>query len=221
LTRIGSGRSARRKGAPVGEASDAAGAESASAGAAGVGEAFAASGSAVGETAWLIEGGRIRVSVSARAELPKAAEILDEASAWLEGRGLVGWPRPFPIEFLEAGLAKGDTYLAQAGATALGTFTLYRSDATFWGERPHEPPDHARYLHRLAVRRGHRGLGRALVDLAEIIARAAGAACLRLDCAAGNPGLRRYYEELGFEHRGDLDVPGLNWRASLYEKPLR
>jgi hypothetical protein len=37
---------------------------------------------------------------------------------------------------------------------------------------------------------------------------------------AANAGIRGYYERRGFEHCGDLDVPGLTWRASLYEKSL-
>jgi hypothetical protein len=31
---------------------------------------------------------------------------------------------------------------------------------------------------------------------------------LRLDCLRDNPGIRAYYEGLGFEHRGDLVVNG-------------
>jgi RimJ/RimL family protein N-acetyltransferase len=41
---------------------------------------------------------------------------------------------------------------------------------------------------------------------------------LRLDCLAGNPGIRAYYEELGFEHRGDLVVNNRN--MSIYERPV-
>jgi ribosomal protein S18 acetylase RimI-like enzyme len=172
----------------------------------------------VGAGAWLIDAGRITVSVAARPELAIVADILDEASAWSEGRGAALWPRPFPVEVLEASLARGETYLARAGAVAVGTFALHRTDPTFWGERPDEPLDHARYLHKLAVRRGNPGLGRALVGVAETIARAEGVACLRLDCDASRPRLCRYYEELGFEQRGYLDMPRSNWRASLYEK---
>jgi GNAT superfamily N-acetyltransferase len=170
--------------------------------------------------AWLVDRGGIRVAVATPTELPIVADILDEASAWMESRGLGLWPRPFPVDVLAAGLANGEAYLAWEGTAAVGTFALHRTERTFWGERPDDLPDHARYLHKLAVRRGHPGLGRALVGVAETITRGEGAAWLRLTCDASRPRLRRYYEELGFEHRGDMDVPRSRWRASLYEKQL-
>ena len=171
-------------------------------------------------SAWLIDGGRVRVAAAGPRELAIVAGILDEASAWLEARGYPQWPRPFPVEFLEADPANRIVYLALDGSTPAGTFTLQRTDRAFWGDLPAERPGHALYLHRLAVRRANRGLGRALVDLAAVIALSSGASCLRLDCMADNPRIRRYYEELGFEHRGDTDVPFLTWRASLYERRL-
>ena len=115
----------------------------------------------------------------------------------------------------------GTCYIAWDGAAPVGTFTLQWTDPAFWGERPDEGPDRARYLHRLAVRRSYKGLGRALVDLAEELTRRSGATCLRLDCLATDPGIRAYYEAAGFEYRGDVDVIRREpWRASLYEKQM-
>ncbi|MGZ6265942.1 MAG: GNAT family N-acetyltransferase [Candidatus Limnocylindrales bacterium] len=171
-------------------------------------------------SAWFIDGGRVRVAAASPEELAIVAGILDEASAWLEARGYPQWPRPFPVESLEADAANRIVYLAWDGSTAVGTLALHKVDRTFWGDLPAEPPGHAMYLHKLAVRRGNRGLGRALVELAAVIARSSGAECLRLDCVADNSTIRSYYEGLGFEHRGDLDVPDLTWRASLYERSL-
>lgn len=172
------------------------------------------------DKAWTIEGGRIRVLAVGADEVHFVVSILDEASAWLESRGLGQWPQPFPVDWITAGLTVGTCYLAWDGPMPVGTFALQRTDPTFWGERPDEPPGYARYLHRVAVRRSHRGLGRALLDVAQALTLRSGAVCLRLDCMAANPGIRGYYEKQGFEHRGDLNVPGLTWRASLYEKLL-
>jgi GNAT superfamily N-acetyltransferase len=214
---------------------------------------------------WLVAGGRIRVVAARADEMPVVAAILDEASAWLAGRGLTGWPRPLPVAVLEAALALGPTYLAwdaptaagptaegetaagetaagpiaagptaagpiaagqtaagttAAGPTAAGTFSLHRTDVRFWGERPNEPPGRARYLHKLAVRRSHPGLGRELLALAERLACEGGAACLRLDCVAANPGIRAYYEAVGFQYRGEVSGPAFNVPYALYEKPL-
>ena len=184
---------------------------------------------------WLLAGGRIRVVAARTDEMPIAAAILDEASAWLASRGLTGWPRPFSVAALEAALALGPTYLAWEGPTAAGptaagetaasetaagTFSLHRTDVKFWGERPNEPPGHVRYLHKLAIRRCHSGLGRELLGLAERLAGEGGAACLRLDCVAANPVIRSYYEAAGYEYRGVVSGPAFNVPYALYEKPL-
>jgi GNAT superfamily N-acetyltransferase len=169
---------------------------------------------------WLVAEGRIRIAPARMDELPIAAGILDEASAWLESRGFTGWPRPFPVAALEAALALGPTYLAWDGRTAVATFSLHRTDVRFWGERPGEAPGHARYLHKLAIRRSHAGLGRELLGLAERFAREGGAVCLRLDCVAGNPVIRGYYEAAGFEYRGQVSGPAFEVPYALYEKPL-
>ncbi len=170
---------------------------------------------------WHLAEGRIGVVAGGPDEMPAAAGLLDEASAWLEGRGLTGWPRPFPASNLAADLARGNTYLATDGTTPAGTFSLYRTDVLFWGERPDEPPGHALYLHKLAVGRRYAGLGREVATLAERLAREGGAACLRLDCAAANSRIRRYYEATGFEFRGEIYIASLDFRAALYEKSLR
>ena len=164
--------------------------------------------------------GRIGVRQADPSELHVVAALLDEASAWLAARGQLGWPRPFPVATLEATLTLGPTYLAWDAPTAAGTFALHRTDLRFWGERPSEPAGYARYLHKLAVRRGFTGLGRELVALAEQLAREGGSARLRLDCRADSAGIRSYYEAAGFEYRGVIGGPGFDTVYALYEKSL-
>jgi len=169
---------------------------------------------------WMLDGGRIRVSTVGAGQVDLVAGILDEAALWLESRGFGQWPRPFPADRIRAGMTVGTCYLAWDGPAPVGTFSLQPADPAFWGERPHEPPNYAMYLHRLAVRRSHRGLGRSLLDFAQLLTRRSGAVCLRLDCMAANPRIRSYYETAGFEHRGDVEVRGRLWLVSLYEKVL-
>jgi ribosomal protein S18 acetylase RimI-like enzyme len=87
----------------------------------------------------------------------------------------------------------------------------------YWGERPAD----AAYVHKLAVRRACAGrrIGSAIVEWADRTAAAARREFLRLDCLGDNAGIRGYYEQLGFEHRGDLVVNNRN--MSIYERPVR
>ena len=144
------------------------------------------------------------------------AGLLDEATVWVGERGYEQWPLPFPRDELEAAVERGEVYVAEVDREVVATVTLLWDDPMYWGD---QPPD-AAYVHKLAVRRACAGrrIGSAIVEWADMTAAAAGRAFLRLDCLADNPGIRSYYEQLGFEHRGDLVVNNRN--MSIYERPV-
>jgi ribosomal protein S18 acetylase RimI-like enzyme len=144
------------------------------------------------------------------------ATLLDEATVWVGERGYEQWPLPFPRDELAAAIERGEVYLAELDGDAVATVTLLWDDPKYWGARP---PD-AAYVHKLAVSRAAAGrrIGQTLVEWADNTAAAAGREFLRLDCLRDNPGIRAYYERLGFEHRGDLVVNGRG--MSIYERPV-
>jgi GNAT superfamily N-acetyltransferase len=146
------------------------------------------------------------------------AGLLDEATVWVNGLGFSQWPLPFPRDELAGAIDRGEVYVVEAeDGEAVGTVTILLDDPLYW---PDSPPD-ALYVHKFAVRRDRagRGIGAAIVEWANAEAAEAGRDFLRLDCLGDNPGIRDYYEELGFEHCGDLVLDGLN--MSLYERPVR
>jgi ribosomal protein S18 acetylase RimI-like enzyme len=147
-------------------------------------------------------------------DLAAVATLLDEATVWVGERGYEQWPLPFPREEVAAAIDRGEVYLAELDGDVVATVTLLWDDPTYWGERP---PD-AAYVHKLAVSRACSGqrIGQAIVEWADRTAAAAGRDFLRLDCLRDNPGIRAYYERLGFEHRGDLVVNGRG--MSIYER---
>lgn len=147
-------------------------------------------------------------------ELDEVLGILAEAARWLHDRGIHQWPAAMPERMVRPELEAGNCHLARDGDAAVGTLTLQETDERFWGVQPPE----ALYLHRLAVLRSHRGLGRQLLDWAESTTRDAGRRYLRLDCMSENPGVRGFYERAGYVHRGEIADP--RWRASLYERDL-
>jgi GNAT superfamily N-acetyltransferase len=142
------------------------------------------------------------------------ARLLDEATVWVGARGHEQWPLPFPREELTAAIERGEVYLAELASEPVATVTLLWDDPTYWGERPAD----AAYVHKLAVSRACAGqrIGQAIVEWADTTAAAEGRDFLRLDCLRDNPGIRAYYERLGFEHRGDLAVNGRD--MSIYER---
>jgi predicted N-acetyltransferase YhbS len=146
------------------------------------------------------------------------ADLLDEATAWVGELGFSQWPLPFPRDQLAAAIGRGEVYVVESEeGEAVATVSMLADDPTYWGARP---PD-AYYVHKLAVRRDRagRGIGAAIVEWANAEAAEAGREFLRLDCLGDNLGIRDYYEDLGFEHRGDLVLDGRT--MSLYERSVR
>ena len=150
-------------------------------------------------------------------ELDYVVEILSECARWLLDRGIRQWPDPFPADRVARLLERGEFYLARVDGEAVATLALLWSDTTFWGERPAD----AAYVHALAVRRAHagRGLGRRLVDWAGERAAEAGREYLRLDCQSENRALRAYYEQLGFEPQGEVEID--DFTATLLQRRVR
>ncbi|MDO5619656.1 GNAT family N-acetyltransferase [Kocuria sp.] len=92
-------------------------------------------------------------------------------------------------------------------------------DDDFWPERP---PTSV-YVHGLMVDRAHagRGLGTHLLDWASAEGFSRGAEWLRLDCAASNEPLKRYYARQGFEQVGVTKVPGtVDAEVLLWRRPI-
>ena len=159
----------------------------------------------------------VRAATTEDAEL--VASLIDDATLWVQELGYPQWPFPFPRDEVAGAIERGEVYLAEVDRSLVATITILSDDPVYWGKRP---PD-ALYVHKLAVRRDHagRGIGAGLVEWAAAQARAAGRSFLRLDCLRDDPGIRAYYERLGFEHRNDFgdEVRGL--LLSLYERPVR
>jgi GNAT superfamily N-acetyltransferase len=159
----------------------------------------------------------VNVRLATLEDVPVVGEMLDEATAFVRTMGRDQWPVPYPHEKLCANVADGSLYMVEVEGRAAATFTLLVDDPKFWGERP---PD-AVYLHKLAVRRAFagRGLGARIVEWVGEEAARRGRAFVRLDCQRDLPGIRRYYERLGFELRGELERGSFAW--ALYERPAR
>ncbi len=150
-------------------------------------------------------------------ELETVLEILKEAANWLLSRGIDQWqPDSFSRDSIAERIRLGEVYLAKQNQQSIATITLQWSDRFFWVDDDTD----AGYIHKLAINPAYTGtgLGRRLLEWAEQATKAAGKNCLRLDCMYENTKIRQYYEDAGFEYRGE--VRGVGWRAALYEKLL-
>lgn len=163
------------------------------------------------------DAGFLDVGLAEPVDLDDLVVIETEAAASVRARGLDPGDPPFPLAEIYAGrIARHEVFVVRLGGASVAMVTVLHEDADMW---PDEPAGSAAYVHGLMVRPrfAGRGIGAGLLAWAGREAAAAGRSWLRLDCQADNPGLRAYYERLGFEHRGDITVDDRT--ASRYQKP--
>jgi protein-tyrosine phosphatase len=165
--------------------------------------------------------GDLEVRAATLDDLVVILDLLAQGARHARSQGIDQWPERFPEELIVAGISCGEVFLAVMDGVALGTLSLIWSDPVFWGQDDGQ----AGYVHRLAVDAEHRGtgLGRRLLDWAQVQVGRAERSLLRLDCIAQNTRLRTWYETIGFVHHGDREVPGPRGAPvaiSLYERPM-
>jgi ribosomal protein S18 acetylase RimI-like enzyme len=162
------------------------------------------------------------VETATSEDVALAQVLIDGAREWLRSRGIDQWQDAVPDSVLVRDAERGNLFFVRRRSEVAAMVTVYDSDAEVWGDDM-EP---ALYVHRLAVGQAHRGaqLGERLLRWVEEQALRHELRAVRLDCATDNPGLRRFYEQLGFQHLRDVTVlapdGGRTLTSSLYERPL-
>jgi GNAT superfamily N-acetyltransferase len=150
--------------------------------------------------------GNVKIRQATPQDAEVVADILGEASRWLEQAGMPLWRTD---ELVPAKIADdvraGLFFLAECSGDYAGTVKFQLEDPGGWSDAVQQD---AAYIHRLAVRRQYAGTGlsTALLRWAALRANALGRRYLRLDCEASRPRLRAFYESFGFRHHSDKQV---------------
>lgn len=178
---------------------------------------------AVASTVEARDGTPFAFRVAGPDDAPVVLRLLDEAVVWLNSIGVTEqWgTRPWSgdpkrVAAVSGWVASGTTVIASAhgltaGAMRVGEATEYAPPAT-------EPE-----LYVVALVGGRdpsaRGAGRALLGLADEVARELGVGLLRVDCyAGGDQSLVRFYESAGFTRADPFEVKG--WPGQVLERRL-
>lgn len=160
----------------------------------------------------------VTIGVARPDELSAVLALLDEAAAWLRGRGIDQWPATFSgdatwrTDRIRSYIEHGLTYIARdQSGRPVGTFTLTpAADPQFAHGWPDGPED-AGYLFRMAVSRTAAGqdLGGRLLDWATREVGRWGKRWLRIDVHRLNPDLHEYYRRHGFIKVAEVTAPDL------------
>jgi GNAT superfamily N-acetyltransferase len=153
-------------------------------------------------------------------ELAVVEDLLTAASEWLASRGSDQWQFPPHRDRIVRSIDRGECFLAVRDGAVVGTIAVDDlADAEFWTAE--DKPDHALYIHRMAVSRqaAGQGVGAAMLEWAARHAVEAGKTMLRLDAWKDNFGLHRYYQDQGFRHLRTIDLQHRG-SGALFEREL-
>ncbi|KQC33166.1 hypothetical protein AAU57_07455 [Nonlabens sp. YIK11] len=158
---------------------------------------------------------------------PKASQITDaisllkKAAQRLQSQNIKQWsywldPPAERLEWLQEGFEKGQFTFVYKDEKLIATYRLMDVDLKYWGKKE----ESAYYIHSLVVDPDFKGqkIGSHLIHRIFQKALIAKKQFLRLDCDATNDGLCQYYERLGFEKVGQVQMElSLN---ALFERPV-
>ncbi|HZM76303.1 MAG TPA: GNAT family N-acetyltransferase [Candidatus Limnocylindrales bacterium] len=156
------------------------------------------------------------------ADLPTLVALRDSAARRLMSAGIEQWrPGELTEDQFRHHMRVGEVWVATDGpdGRVVGAWELWWEDERTWGPRP----PLAGYIHRLMIdhENAWRGMGRAMLTAAEDRIVAVGRGLARLDCAAHNPRLRRYYTDAGYTEVGHQPLHGPSgYPVTLFEKSL-
>lgn len=165
--------------------------------------------------------GALTVHRATPSAFPSVLEIYRDAAQWLNDRGITQWNvvlKPAYEPYLLRRIEEHEVYFGLLKGEFAATVCVQWTDADYWGEQGSDGL--AGYIHGLAVRRRFAGrqIGEHLLRWACDYIRAAGRHAVRLDCAADNPALCKYYETRGFTPVRVVAVQ--NYGIQQFEMPL-
>jgi GNAT superfamily N-acetyltransferase len=158
---------------------------------------------------------RLSIRQATLQDIDVVSDILREAAAWLEQRGMPLWRQDeLQLNSISAEVRSGLFFLAESDGGPAGTIKYQLEDKLFW---PDVPQDDSAFIHRLAVRRRFAGgeVSSALLLWAIARTHTLGRRYLRLDCIASRPRLQALYERIGFRFHSNLQVGA--YYVSRYE----
>ena len=151
-------------------------------------------------------------------DAPVVEDMLVEAARWVDAMGEIMWDEgELAPERIAAEIAAGQFFIADVDGEPAGAIRFQLEDRLFW---PDLTDDDSAFVHRLVVRRRHKGQGvsSALLHWAVDRARSMGKRYLRLDCDASRVRLRALYETFGFRFHSFRQVGA--YYVARYDYPL-
>ncbi len=150
--------------------------------------------------------------------------ILNNCKTHLEKQGIYQWIDSYPtLSTIENDNKKGHLYCATIESRCVGTICINEEqDPEYASVNWNNYTDKALIIHRLAVDPAYqgRGIAKIIMDFAERYAMDNSFSVIRLDAFSANKQSLRFYENIGYQKRGEVYFPGRALPFFCYEKVL-
>lgn len=142
----------------------------------------------------------------------------------MEKENIFQWTEQYPaIHHIADDIQNGFLYSINSKGKSLGVINISNMEepeykTIVWSDNNGE----CLVIHRLAVhpKNQKQGLARKLMDFAENFAIENGYTSIRLDAYSGNERVLRFYENRGYQKRGEVNFPGRVLPFFCYEKEI-
>lgn len=161
----------------------------------------------------------MKIQLAKENEIPEILEIIKERCDWFEKNKIDQWGSwyyedLYNEKYFKKMIKKYPLYIIKKEDEIIGTFLLKNEDdKTHWIS-----PKNSYYLWHFVTKIGNPGLGEKILEFIENLARENQIKYLRLECMRSNPKINEYYQNHGFENKGEGDEP---YEYSLWEKEIK
>lgn len=158
------------------------------------------------------------------ADIPEIMQLIKKVVPLMRATGNLQWGDDYPNpDVFEADISIGQLWISEINNRIVGVSAITTDQDPEYADAGWNINDKAIVTHRLAVDPDCQGMGiaRALMEQAEIVAKAKGITNLRVDTNSENIATKALFPKLGYQFSGEISLakrPGL--RFFCYEKLL-
>jgi len=166
----------------------------------------------------------MRIEKASPSQLKEIFRIFIECKLSLELRHIFQWTDNYPtIHHISEDIENGHLYSLNQDGRSLGVINISNVEEPQYSKVCWADNDgRSLVIHRLAIHPNNQkqGLARRLMDFAEEHARVNGYTSIKLDAYSGHERVLRFYENRGYQKRGEVNFEGRALPFHCYELGL-
>ena len=160
----------------------------------------------------------MNIELAKKNDITSIIEILKQRCDWFRENNIKQWTDDYYIDrynfdYFSKEMNINKLYVVRINEEIVGVFLLKDEDKTYWNDNKN-----AYYIHHLATKVQHKGLGKKILKFIVDLAKENGKMCIRIDCMKNNEKLNKYYLSKGFVLKGSGEVP---YKHNLLEMEMR